>query len=51
MPKLPPDEILKIVKDNQKKVKYDTRDWSIEMVLSKFNREIEDMKVLMAHKE
>lgn len=45
MPKLPPDEILKIVKDNQKKVKYDTRDWSIEMVLSKFNREIEDMKV------
>lgn len=45
MPKLPPDEILKIVRNNQKKVKYDTRDWSIEMVLSKFNREIEDIKV------
>ena len=38
MPKIMPEEILKIVKENQKGIRYDTRDWSIEMVLSKFNR-------------
>lgn len=44
MAKLTPDKILEILRKNQKGVKYDTRDWSIEMVLSKFNRKIEDSK-------
>lgn len=41
MPKPTPDEITKIVKDNQRGIKYDTKDWSIEMVLSKFRHSVQ----------
>lgn len=44
MPKLTPDEITKIIRDNQRGIRYDTKDWSIEMVLSKFNHIVEDTK-------
>ena len=35
MPKPTPDEIAQIVKDNQRGIRYDTKDWSIEMVFKK----------------
>lgn len=44
MPKPTPDEIAQIVKDNQRGIRYDTKDWSIEMVLRKYNHIVEDAK-------
>lgn len=38
---LSPDEISNILKEKQKYIKYDTKDWSIELVLSKFHKQTE----------
>ena len=35
------DEITNILKEKQKNIKYDTKDWSIELVLSKFHKQTE----------
>lgn len=41
---LDPEKINNILKEKQKNIKYDTKDWSIELVLSKFNRQTEENK-------
>ncbi|GMB96761.1 hypothetical protein NHP22001_13500 [Helicobacter sp. NHP22-001] len=40
--KLGREEISEIVKSHMKSVGYDTRDWTVEIVLQKFNRKVED---------
>lgn len=41
---LDPEKINNILKEKQKNIKYDTKDWSIELVLSKFKRQTEENK-------
>lgn len=43
------DEITNILKEKQKNIKYDTKDWSIELVLSKFHKQTEKIKLKLIY--